>query len=489
MDENSTFSIVDLETTAPFKEGGHIIQIGISFVKNWKIINNFQTMVNPGVKIPEQIVDLTGIKNEDVENAPYFEDLVRMIHDQLSGTVFVAHNVRYDFPYLNGEFARIKMRRLRLEYVDTVQLAQIVFPTMNSYKLDELVSKLGINLPRHHRADQDASATAQLFLKIHEHLQEFPQNTLNNLINHSKSLLGNTETIFQLSKGKRTFPGDRYGPFDIARLKKIDKGQLIKWIEAKKQSSLSKPLPATVLRPRQESFANILQSKITGKNNKIFSVFSRPRFGKTNAYLDLAVKIAAKGYKILIIEENYLRRRSTFQKSQSLFPENKDLFQIPITRKDFVSLDKLADAFLTEDNPSRQLAKLRVISWLLKSRTGNLNEFVNGFPEPLFNFFSDQDSPNKFDYFERSISSYTFPSIAITDLDSFLRTKNEFSREYNLFIFDVDKGVSNLIDMLPFFSKKIILFTQAQSYIKNWYSIRDFSDMNSVILSLGSELK
>ncbi len=292
-------------------------------------------------------------------------------------------------------------------------------------------------------------------MKIHEHLQEFPQNTLNNLINHSKSLLGNTETIFQLSKGKRTFPGDRYGPFDIARLKKIDKGQLIKWIEAKKQSSLSKPLPATVLRPRQESFANILQSKITGKNNKIFSVFSRPRFGKTNAYLDLAVKIAAKGYKILIIEENYLRRRSTFQKSQSLFPENKDLFQIPITRKDFVSLDKLADAFLTEDNPSRQLAKLRVISWLLKSRTGNLNEFVNGFPEPLFNFFSDQDSPNKFDYFERSISSYTFPSIAITDLDSFLRTKNEFSREYNLFIFDVDKGVSNLIDMLPFFPKKL----------------------------------
>ncbi|MDI4584960.1 DNA polymerase III subunit epsilon [Oenococcus sp. UCMA 14587] len=489
MDENSTFAIVDLETTAPFKEGGHIIQIGISFVKNWKIINNFQTMVNPGVKIPEQIVDLTGIKNEDVENAPYFEDLAQMIHDQLSGTVFVAHNVRYDFPYLNGEFARIKMRRLRLEYVDTVQLAQIVFPTMNSYKLDELVQKLGINLPRHHRADQDASATAQLFLKIHERLQEFPQNTLDNLVHNSKSLLGNTEAIFHLSKGKKTFAGDRYGPFDIARLSAIENEQLAEWIEEKKQSSISKTVPATILRPRQESFANVFQSKIHNKNNKIFSVFSRPRFGKTNAYLDLAVKMAAKEYKILIVEENYLRRRSAFQKSQSLFPENRDLFQIPITRKDFISLDKLASVLSSEDNPSRQLAKLRVISWLLETRTGNLNEFVNGFPEPLFNFFSDQKSPSQFDYFKRSIDNYVFPSIGVTDLDSFLRTENEFSQDYDLFIFDVDKEISNLTDMLMLFPKKVILFTQAQSYIKNWYSIRDFSDMNSVILSLDSELK
>ncbi|VDK13915.1 putative ATP-dependent helicase DinG [Oenococcus sicerae] len=202
MDENSTFAIVDLETTAPFKEDGHIIQIGISFVKKWKIINNFQTMVNPGVKIPNQIVDLTGIKNEDVQDAPYFEDLAAMIHDQLSEAVFVAHNVRYDFPYLNGEFTRIKMHRLRVEYVDTVQLAQIIFPTIPSYKLDELVQHLGIKLPRHHRADQDAHATAQLFLKIHEQIGQLPDQTLATLLDHSVSLLGNTEKIFLLPRGR-----------------------------------------------------------------------------------------------------------------------------------------------------------------------------------------------------------------------------------------------------------------------------------------------
>ncbi len=486
MDENSTFAIVDLETTAPFKEDGHIIQIGISFVKKWKIINNFQTMVNPGVKIPNQIVDLTGIKNEDVQDAPYFEDLAAMIHDQLSEAVFVAHNVRYDFPYLNGEFTRIKMHRLRVEYVDTVQLAQIIFPTIPSYKLDELVQHLGIKLPRHHRADQDAHATAQLFLKIHEQIDQLPVQTLATLLDHSASLLGNTEKIFSFAKGQaQTVHHDPFA-FKTPTVLPATKKQLLDWISDKKQFSNKKVLPSPILRPRQETFANIFQSKIANKKINAYSVFSRPRFGKSNAYLLLADQLAEKSARVLIIEENVQRRKLLFQKSQMMLAAHKDRFAIPITRKDFIDLDKFNESLSIEESPTRQLAKLRILTWLAETKTGYLHELVNGFPEQLFSLFTDQNPATDFDYYKQAVKVYNFPAIGITDLDSFFVTEREFSKNYDLFIFDVGKGFSDLLDHDLNFSNQSIFFTQAEEYLKNWYSMRSFSNFESLLASLNN---
>ncbi|MFT9266958.1 exonuclease domain-containing protein [Oenococcus sp.] len=484
MDEKSTFAIVDLETTAPFKEGGHIIQIGISFVQNWKIINNFQTMVNPGVRIPPQIVELTGIQNADVQDAPYFEDLALMIHEQLAGTVFVAHNVHYDFPYLNGEFSRIKMRRLRLESVDTVQLAQILFPTMPSYKLDELVENLGITLPRHHRADQDAYATAQLFLKLHDRMASLSQNTLKNLSASSSTLIGNTENLFSLVKGQPKFKGSHYKELDLLQVHRAKADDLHTWLTGKRRFLTRKTPVTAVLRPRQESFANIFLSKLKKGSSKTFSVFSRPRFGKSNAYLLLAEKLAAKGAKVLIIEEDPQRKKLVFEKSQLLMPEKRSLFANPISRKDFISLSKFREALAIEDSPTKQLAKLRLLVWLTETKSGNLNEIVNGFPEALYSLFADQTSPDTFDYFKAGTHDYEFPDIAITDLASFLVTKHEFLSYYDYLIFDIDKGVSDLADLAGNIDKTSIMFTQAKDYLKNWYSSREFPDLAATILSL-----
>ena len=130
MKESAAFVIVDLETTSPSVEnGGRIIQIGMTFVKNKKIVEHFDSFVNPAQPIDKKIQQLTHISPADVKDAPFFEELAPSLQALLQGQVFVAHNVNFDLPYLNAEFARVGLPELDLQAIDTVQLAQILFPT------------------------------------------------------------------------------------------------------------------------------------------------------------------------------------------------------------------------------------------------------------------------------------------------------------------------------------------------------------------------
>lgn len=94
------YSVVDLETTGTsVNHGDRIIQVGCVLVQDGEIINHFETKINPRVAVPRHITQLTGIKNNDVRNAPLFEDIAGTLYSLLSGTIFVAHNVNFDFPF------------------------------------------------------------------------------------------------------------------------------------------------------------------------------------------------------------------------------------------------------------------------------------------------------------------------------------------------------------------------------------------------------
>ena len=136
-----TFAVVDLESTGTsFETGDRIIQFSCVFVKNNKIINTFNTLINPEMKIPRETQNLTGITNKDVRNAPYFEDVAGTIYSLLQDTNFVAHNIQFDYRFLNSELERVGYPMLDLACIDTVQLAQVLFPTLSSYRLAELGS-------------------------------------------------------------------------------------------------------------------------------------------------------------------------------------------------------------------------------------------------------------------------------------------------------------------------------------------------------------
>ena len=192
------YSVVDLETTGTsVNHGDRIIQIGCVLVQDGEVINHFETKINPRVAVPRQITQLTGIKNNDVRDAPLFEDVAGTLYSLLSGTIFVAHNVNFDFPFLNAELERAGYPPLSIKAIDTVTLSQILMPTAKSYRLRDLTSSLSIEHDHPHSAVSDAEATAHLLVDLMKQLRELPTLTLEKLVELKLNLPQQTTMILE----------------------------------------------------------------------------------------------------------------------------------------------------------------------------------------------------------------------------------------------------------------------------------------------------
>lgn len=197
MNRETIYAVVDLETTGTnIKDGDRIIQFGCALVQNGKIIQTISQDVNPLRDVPTKIQHLTHITADQLELAPIFEDLAPTLVEILSGTVFVAHNINFDLPFLNGELTRVGLQPLDLAGIDTVELAQIILPEAPSYRLQDLTQLLEIEHDNPHQADSDALVTAKLFLKLSARLQALPSVTLNRLSELGEGLLRQTGDFF-----------------------------------------------------------------------------------------------------------------------------------------------------------------------------------------------------------------------------------------------------------------------------------------------------
>lgn len=163
-----SFAVVDTETTGMFSEHNRIMDIGIVLVKNGEIIDKWETLIDPEQEVPYWITNYTKLTTRDVIGKPYFKTFAPKITKYLDGSIFVAHNVGFDYWFLYHE-----MRRLGLEFsypkLCTVQLGKRLVPHLPHFNLDELSEYYGIKISARHRALPDAEATALIlieFLKI-----------------------------------------------------------------------------------------------------------------------------------------------------------------------------------------------------------------------------------------------------------------------------------------------------------------------------------
>lgn len=195
--EQTVFAVVDLETTGTQREdNNHIIQFGCAIIKNMKVVKTYSFMINPHREIPIAVQNLTHIHNKDVAHAKDFSFYAPKIVKILKDTVFVAHNVNFDLPFLNYELVQHGYEPLTNRAIDTVELAKIAFPTEPSYKLSDLTALLHIKHLNPHKADSDAYGTAVLLIKIIERLESLPQATLNTLSSLAHGLIRDTSWIF-----------------------------------------------------------------------------------------------------------------------------------------------------------------------------------------------------------------------------------------------------------------------------------------------------
>ena len=169
------YVVVDLETTGnSSKKGDRIIQFAAVVIENDQIVDEFSTFIHPEQEISLFIEELTGITNDMVKDAPIFSDVVEQIVDLLQGACFVAHNVLFDLSFLQEEFSRCGFEPFYGSTLDTVELAKILKPTSDGYKLHQLAKEDHIEHLRPHQADSDAYATALLLLSFKEKLLIYP---------------------------------------------------------------------------------------------------------------------------------------------------------------------------------------------------------------------------------------------------------------------------------------------------------------------------
>jgi DNA polymerase-3 subunit epsilon len=156
------YAILDIETTGgKYNEEG-ITEIAIYKFDGHSVVDQFISLVNPEKPIQPFVVNLTGINNEMLRNAPKFYEVAKRIIEITDGCIMVAHNALFDNRILTTEFDRLGYQ-FEKETLCTVELSKKLIPDMPSYSLGKLVRSLGIPLTDRHRAQGDAKATVALF--------------------------------------------------------------------------------------------------------------------------------------------------------------------------------------------------------------------------------------------------------------------------------------------------------------------------------------
>jgi DNA polymerase-3 subunit epsilon len=166
-DPEQDYVVVDIETTGAWSSGDRVTEIGAVKVRNHRVVDEWHSLINPQRSIPAKIVQLTGITDEMVRGAPLFAEVADAFMEFMGDSIFVAHNVNFDYGFIAYEFEKIE-RRFRFPKLCTCAGMRRRYPGHQSYGLGKLCEIYGIELDDHHRALCDARASAHLLNLINQ---------------------------------------------------------------------------------------------------------------------------------------------------------------------------------------------------------------------------------------------------------------------------------------------------------------------------------
>ena len=168
---DDTYVVFDLETTGFSPKNDSIIEIGAVKIKNGVIIDNFSEFVNPRRAIPYKITELTGITEDMVRDAQSIHDVLPRFMQFIGDSVIVAHNASFDCSFIAKNCNDMGLK-FSPTVVDTVQVCRFLYPELKSVKLNIVAKHLGVKLESHHRAVDDAKATADILIECIKKIRE-----------------------------------------------------------------------------------------------------------------------------------------------------------------------------------------------------------------------------------------------------------------------------------------------------------------------------
>lgn len=148
---------VDIETNGGNGPRGRVIEVAAIKVSGGEIIDTFTSLVNPGSDVPYWITRLTGITSGDLIDAPYFEDIAAQLYEFMQSSIFVAHNVLFDYSFLKREFASVGYD-FRPKLFCTVKMSRGLWPEHRGHSLEKIIARHAIAVSARHRAYDDAKA-------------------------------------------------------------------------------------------------------------------------------------------------------------------------------------------------------------------------------------------------------------------------------------------------------------------------------------------
>lgn len=389
MDEKTTYAVVDIETTGGnVQSGDRIIQFGCVLIENDQIVHQFAVDINPLRSIPKEIEHLTGISNQSVAHAPYFEDVAATLANLLEGCVFVAHNIQFDYSFLSEEFIRCGMPPLNLKGIDTVELSQILLPTEPSFTLNDLMNSLQIVHQNPHQADSDAYATGELLLLLKQKVQLLPLVTVEKLAELAANCTMDTELFF--STHLREMRENVSALSDQIVIKNglaiQNKAVSFEHIQYRKEQVY----PETVegkntlfqshfdLRNTQMRMMDKIHQTLNNSDESHLAIEAPTGIGKTLGYLFPAVYHATSEKPIVISTYTTLLQQQLMQKD---LPQLQKVIPFPIqaallkSKSHYLHLSKFAH--LLEEPVHQKLEavyRMRVLVWLTQTKTGALDE-------------------------------------------------------------------------------------------------------------------
>ncbi|MCM3031386.1 MULTISPECIES: ATP-dependent DNA helicase DinG [unclassified Niallia] len=383
------YVVVDLETNGNSpKKGDRIIQFAAVVIEDGKIVEEYSSLLNPLQPISPFIEELTGINDEMVEAAPLFEEIAEKVQSLLKDAYFVAHNVMFDLTFLSDELEQAGFEAFYGPIIDTVEMARILFPTADSYKLTDLAIQENIEHNRPHQADSDAYVTAELLLIMLNKIQGLPLATIRQLEGLSGALKSDLDQLLDniaiqkesklpyIREGLELYRGLALRSDEKDKSAK-SKQEYIDFDRNEVENRMTQVLPNYVTRlGQQEMITDVLHCFQTDLHGLIEAGTG---VGKSLAYLIAAAFFAKKENKQIVV--------STFTTQLQEQLTRKDLpllaeilpFAVGYTvlkgRNHYISLDKFEVSLKEQDdNYDVILTKMQILIWLTETKTGDKDE-------------------------------------------------------------------------------------------------------------------
>jgi len=380
------YAVIDLETTGPkYEFGDRIFQFGCTLIDDDQIVEHVSLNINPEKSIPFEIQLLTGVTNADVAKAPYFDEVAMTIFNLLEDRTLVAHNIGFDGPFIASALKDTLGLDLKVTYIDTVQLAQICYPTALSYRLSDLTEWLEISHNQVHTAGSDARATAELFLKMKTKLRTLSWITLKQLTEFAGELLGDTGTVFEeileesVKEEQKELPIEQGFVVSPNALEEVEVKSPKRKINA--LEAYQKLVDIGFLEDKSSQREMILTiASVLEKDEPLHFIEASPGSGKTYAYLLAAFEKASKRKPIWIVTSNLLLQQQLME--DSIAPLVSELkIKTPVVsikgQRHYIDLSafkRSVGKYKEERSARNSLSIMGLLVWITKTQTGDLSE-------------------------------------------------------------------------------------------------------------------